>query len=137
MNIVLLILYEFVLTLLAIITLPKTLYSIFFRKKYRESFLPRLGLRMPDFKEHVLPSIWIHAVSVGETKAIVPLARELNRSFPDNPLIISSVTETGHAEAKRSLPFADYHIYLPFDFYSPVYRIIKKAAPRSRHLVRV
>lgn len=129
MNIPLLILYEIVLWIIAILALPKTIFSFFYHKKYRESLLPRLGFRYPTFHKHPLPSIWIHAVSVGETKAIVPLARELNRRFPDNPLIISSVTETGHAEAKRSLPFADYHVYLPFDFCWLVHRIVKNAAP--------
>lgn len=125
----LLILYEFVLGIIALVAIPKTLYSFFVHKKYRESLLPRFGFHYPFFQEHTVPSIWIHAVSVGETKAIVSLARELKHHFPDNPLIISSVTETGHAEAKRSLPFADYHVYLPFDFSWIVRRIIRHAAP--------
>lgn len=129
MNVILLIFYEIALWLIAILAIPKTIFSFFYHKKYRESLLPRLGIRYPVFQEHPLPSIWIHAVSVGETKAIVPLARELNRRFPNNPLIISSVTETGHAEAKRSLPFADYHVYLPFDFRWLVRRIVKNASP--------
>lgn len=129
MNLILLIFYEIVLCLIAILAIPKTIFSFFYHKKYRESLLPRLGFRYPVFQKHPLPSIWIHAVSVGETKAIVPLARELNRRFPDNPLIVSSVTETGHAEAKRSLPFADYHVYLPFDFSWLVCRIVKNASP--------
>lgn len=123
------IVYELALYLIALVAIPKTLFSIFYRKKYRDSLLPRLGIGYPVFEIQSLPSIWIHAVSVGETKAIVPLARELNRRFPDHPLIISSITETGHAEAKRSLPFADYHVYLPFDFRWIVTRIVKQAAP--------
>lgn len=129
MNVFLLILYELALWLIALIAIPKTIFSFFYHKKYRESLPQRLGFRTPVFEKHPLPSIWIHAVSVGETKAIVPLARELNRRFPDNPLIISSITETGHAEAKRSLPFADYHVYLPFDFNWLVYRMVKNASP--------
>jgi 3-deoxy-D-manno-octulosonic-acid transferase len=128
-NVLLLIFYEIVLWIIALIAVPKTIYSFFAHKKYRHSLLPRFGIRYPVFQKQSLPSIWIHAVSVGETKAIVSIARELKRLFPENPLIISSVTETGHAEAKRSLPFADYHVYLPLDFSWVVYKIVKRASP--------
>lgn len=91
--------------------------------------LPRLGFTDCKFEKQALPSIWIHAVSVGETKAMVSLARELKHLFPKNPLIISSITETGHAEAMRSLPFADYHVYLPFDFHLIICKMIKNSHP--------
>ncbi len=129
MNFILLIFYEIVLWIIALLAIPKTIYSFFAYKKYRQSLLPRFGIRYPVFRKQPFPSIWMHAVSVGETKAMVSVARELKHRFPDNPLIISSVTETGHAEAKRSLPFADYHVYLPFDFSWTVYKVIKHAAP--------
>jgi 3-deoxy-D-manno-octulosonic-acid transferase len=123
------ILYEIVLLILAILAIPKTVYSIVVHKKYRQSLLPRLGIHYPTFHSHSSRSIWIHAPSVGETKAVVAVARELKRLFPNNPLIISSTSETGHAEAKRSLPFADQHVYLPLDFGWVVARIVKKASP--------
>lgn len=129
MNILLLIAYDIVLWLIALLALPKTIFSFFYHKKYRESLLPRLGCNYPIFERSPLPSIWIHAVSVGETKAIVPLARALKHRFPGHPMIISSVTETGHAEAKRSLPFAETHVYLPFDFWHLMKRIVRKASP--------
>lgn len=129
MNFILLMIYELVLWIIALLAIPKTIYSFFVYKKYRQSLLPRLGIRYPVFQSALRPSIWIHAVSVGETKAVVSVARELKRLFPENPLIISSVTETGHAEAKRSFPFADYHVYLPFDFRWVISRILRKASP--------
>jgi len=128
-NFFLTLLYDIILYLLALLALPKMLFSFLFQKKYRQNFLPRLGIRYPEFRSRALPSIWIHAVSVGETKAIVKLARDLKRRYPDNSLIISTTTETGHEEAKRSLPFADYYVYLPFDFCWLTQRIVKKANP--------
>lgn len=129
MNFIFLIFYELILWVLALIAIPKTLYSLIVHKKYRQSLIPRLGIRFPIPSLPAQSSIWIHAVSVGETKAVVSLARELKHRFPDRPLIISSVTETGHAEAKRSFPFADYHVFLPFDFACVVSHVIKKASP--------
>jgi len=129
-NFIFFVFYEIILWMIAILAIPQTLYSFFIHKKYRQSLLSRFGIRFPILKPLSHPSIWIHAVSVGETKAVASLARKLKHRFPDNPLIISSVTETGHVEAKRSLPFADYHVYLPFDFRFVVSRMIKKASPR-------
>lgn len=131
MNRFLSICYEGALWVAALLAAPKILYSFFIHKKYRESLLPRLGFRCPLPQTPVKPSIWVHAVSMGETKAIVPLVRELKQRFPHYCLIISSITETGHAEARRSLPFADYHLYLPLDFKRLTAQLIKQANPKA------
>jgi 3-deoxy-D-manno-octulosonic-acid transferase len=124
------ILYEVSLWVVGLVTLPKMLYKFFIHKKYHQSLPFRLGFKSPKFsKKREKKRIWIHAVSVGETKAIVSLARELKQRFPTSELIISSVTESGHGEAKRSLPFADYHVYLPLDFNGLVSRMVKQASP--------
>ncbi len=128
-NILFFIAYEIILWIIALFSIPKTLYSFFVHKKYRQNLAPRFGFQNFDLPFHSAPSIWIHAVSVGETKAIVSVARRLKQLFPNNPLIISSVTETGYAEAKRSLPFADHHFYLPFDFSWVISRMVNKLSP--------
>lgn len=129
MNVIFFVFYEIILWIIALFTIPKILYSYCIHRKYRHSLLPRFGYHFPMTEPLPHPSIWIHAVSVGETKAVVSIARALKHRFPHHPLIISSVTETGHAEAKRSLPFADYHLYFPLDFACVISRVIKKASP--------
>lgn len=129
MNVVFLIVYEIILWLIAIFTIFKSVYSFFVHKKYRQSLLSRFGFGYPTFPLQSPSPIWIHAVSVGETKAVVSLARELKHLFPKNPLIISSVTETGYAEAKKNLPFADYHVFLPFDFFWITFKVVKQIHP--------
>lgn len=121
--------YELSLWLLAIIAFPKLFYDMIVYRKYKKSFLSRLAFGYPviEKKEHLL--IWIHAVSVGETKAVVSLARRLKANCPSVKIVISSTTETGHAEAKRSISFADWHVYLPFDFSRIVRKIVKQAKP--------
>ncbi len=116
---------------MALLAVPKTLYSFLVHGKYRESLLPRFGFRCPLPKKLSKPSIWVHAVSMGETKAVAPLARELKHRFPEYFLIISSTTETGHAEGKQSMPFADYHLYFPLDFRGVVNKMIKRAHPKA------
>lgn len=130
MNFIILFLYEVALIFITILAIPKVVYSLLFYKKYRHSLFQRFGVGFPVSGSKEKPSIWIHAVSVGETRAIVSVARELKKHFPDHILIISSASETGHAEAKRSLPFADFHVFFPLDFSIVIRRVIKKASPR-------
>ncbi len=121
--------YTFVLSLAALFALPNALYQMVFYKKYRMSFLRRFGRGFPLVKKGDRCLIWIHAVSVGEVKAAAPLVKELKQRA-DRPLIlVSIVTETGFAEAERSLSDADYQVFLPFDFKWIVNRIVKKVAP--------
>lgn len=123
------VLYELGLWMLALLSAPKMLYLYWRYGKYRHSLRMRLGFDLPSINKGDRKLVWIHAVSMGETKAIAALAKKI-KSQPHPPLlVISSLTETGHAEAKRSLPFADYHLYLPFDFYFIIAPIVKKVAP--------
>ncbi len=89
------------LFLLALIALPKLLWQWCFQGKYRESLPARLGFSFPAFSpEKGQKVIWIHAVSMGETRAIIPLFRRIRQENPDAPIVISTTTETGNAEAK-------------------------------------
>lgn len=121
--------YEMALWVLALIALPKMLYDMVVHRKYQKSFLARLGFGYPIIQKGSHPLIWIHAVSVGETKAIVALARRLKASYPHVKIVISSTTETGHQEAKRVLSFVDWQVYLPFDFTWIVKKIVRQAKP--------
>lgn len=121
--------YECALYILAILAFPKMLYQRWKYGKYRQSLALRLGSGFPTIMKGDRKLYWIHAVSVGETKAVAPLAKLLKQS-PGNPmLVISSTTETGHAEALRSLPFADHHVYMPLDFRCVVNPIVQQAKP--------
>ena len=123
------IIYEFALWGLAAVAIPKMLYQLILRKKYRESLIKRFGFGFPKIDKNGRPLIWIHAVSVGESKAVAPLAKLL-KSSPKKPiLVISTITETGQAEAKRSIPEADFHVYLPFDFGMIINPIVRKVKP--------
>lgn len=121
--------YEIVLWLLALIYLPKLLYDYFFRKKYKQSITRRLGFKFPIISKGKRKLIWIHAVSVGETKAIAALVKTMRKELKDPLIVISNITETGHAEARRSVPQADYHVYLPLDLRCVIRPILKRSSP--------
>lgn len=121
--------YELILWFAAILSLPKLLYNYWFHGKYRQSLAKRCGFNFPLVRKGNRYLIWIHAVSVGETKAVATLAKQLKSQLKNPIILISSITETGHAEARRSLPFADYHVYLPFDLNFIIKPIVKFVKP--------
>ncbi len=122
------ILYEICLLLLGIAYLPIFLYQYIFKKKYRNSILKRFGWGFPVINKGDRPLIWIHAVSLGETKAVAALVKSIKTEFKNPLLVFSTTTETGYVEACRSIS-ADYHVYLPFDFGWVVKSIMKRTAP--------
>ncbi|MCI0381890.1 MAG: 3-deoxy-D-manno-octulosonic acid transferase [Chlamydiae bacterium] len=97
--------------------------------KYKSTLKNRFGLDLPKRKENKGKTIWIHAVSVGETNAIEPLFKKIKQTYPDVQIFISSTTETGNSEAKRILPNADGYFFLPLDFSWLMKRAVKQLRP--------
>src|SRR6185437_12061428 len=89
------------------------------QRKYLHNLPERFALRFPpELRDHssgsAVPAsgaIWIHAVSVGEVLAAVPLARALKQRFPERRLVISTTTATGQAMARERMTFADAIFY--------------------------
>lgn len=121
--------YEIILWFLAFIALPKMLYQCIKHKKYRNSFALRCGYHFPKIVKGDRKLVWIHAVSVGETKAVAGLAKIIKKELTNCLVIVSNTTETGHAEAQRSISEADYHVYLPLDFSWAINPIVKEVKP--------
>src|SRR5262245_59091118 len=94
--------YTFVLTLGLIVTLPY--YMIRFRK-YLPTLPERFGfVKLPRLSE----SIWIHAVSVGEVKAVERLVEQLRAQFPGRPLVVSTSTPAGQQLARERRDVIDH-----------------------------
>lgn len=123
------IVYEIILWIAAIVSIPKLLYHYWFYGKYRQSLGKRFGFNFPMIKKGNRYLVWIHAVSVGETKAVAALVKRLKKQLVNPIILISSVTETGYAEARRSLSVADYFVFLPFDLNFIIKPIVKFLKP--------
>lgn len=123
------IVYELLLYIYALYALPKMLYQKIFHGKYQNSFSQRFGSEFPKIVKGDRPLVWIHAVSLGETRAVSALAKLIKKEYHNAVIVVSSITETGHAEAKKSMSFADFHVYLPFDFRTVIDPIVQKVKP--------
>jgi 3-deoxy-D-manno-octulosonic-acid transferase len=97
-----------------------------------ESFLPRLGLQLPEAPvPSGSPRLWLHGVSVGEIQAAVPLVRELKTLLPQAAFIISTGTETGQAMARKHFtPLGALVCYFPLDIPWAVQRYLDQLRPQ-------
>ena len=120
--------YNLLLLLLLPVLIPYHAYRSLSRGR-RPAIRERLGaLPEAELEGARGGCILIHAVSVGETMAALPLLRGLRSRFPDKRLIISNVTETGRSVALNSKA-ADLCIYFPFDYPFAVRSVLEKIRP--------
>lgn len=114
------ILYNVLLYLFFLITLPYFLFKILTQKKYRTGLFQKLGFLSDALKTSLKKDrlIWIHAVSVGEVQAAFPLFEKLKLKYPDKNFIFSTTTVTGQNVAKKWIDDDDRItlIYFPIDF---------------------
>lgn len=120
--------YDLFLFIFALICFPKFLWDILVLKKYRKSFLSRVRGKGPNSPPNS-PLIWLHAVSVGESKALATLVPHIRKSYPMAFILVSTVTETGQQEVKKRAPLADAFCYLPFDFSWIIRRFVRGIRP--------
>ncbi|MBI5287061.1 MAG: 3-deoxy-D-manno-octulosonic acid transferase [Deltaproteobacteria bacterium] len=125
-------LYDLLLHTSLIILLPYFLFKMAMMGKYRQGLLERFGVigdEKVDGLEKVR-SIWFHAVSVGETKAVIPLVKKLRERHPEVRIVFSTVTATGNAIAKQEFPWVDALIFSPLDLSWVVKRVVGRLKPR-------
>lgn len=118
-------------TLLVLVALsPYFLYQALRHQKYVGSLKQRLGYLPVSFNLDAEPSIWIHAVSVGEVLAARRLIPDLRRRYPKLRLFLSTTTRTGQELARRTVQDADNVFYFPFDWTFAVRRTLALVNPR-------
>lgn len=93
------------------------------------SYLQRIGERLGIGYPRLERCIWIHAVSVGEVVAAVPLIRALGNRYPDRPLLVTTVTPTGAARVASLFGDEVYHTYIPFEAPQVVNRFFAATKP--------
>jgi len=121
--------------LLLLLLLPWLIPYHFYRSRSRgrrSALRERFGLipagELDRIKGGGGGAILVHAVSVGETIAVLPLLKGLKAAYPEKRLIVSNGTETGRSVALKS-GAADLCIYFPFDYPFAVSAVLGKIQP--------
>jgi len=95
---------------------------------YGRSFSQRFGRYGADLPAE--PRCWIHAVSVGEAAAAVPLVEAIARRWPELSVLMTTVTPTGARVVADRLRGTVAHRYFPLDLPGPVRRALDAVRPR-------
>jgi 3-deoxy-D-manno-octulosonic-acid transferase len=94
---------------------------------YRRRWMERLGYVAP------LPAdgrtVWVHAVSVGEVQAALPLVHALGTRRPDCRILVTTTTPTGSVRVRQVVGPGTAHAYLPYDLPDAVARFLDRVRP--------
>ena len=79
--------------------------------------------------------VWVHAVSLGETRAAEVLIQALRQTLPGMRLLLTHGTATGRAEGARLLQAGDVQVWQPWDTPAAVQRFLRHFKPRMGVLI--
>src|SRR2546428_13244548 len=99
--------------------------SISSRAHWRERF----GILPASFQTGGAGAIGVHAVSVGETLAVVRLVQSLQEQYPSRKIFLSHVTPAGRVAGETRLPGVTGRIFFPLDWSWWVGRILRRVPP--------
>jgi 3-deoxy-D-manno-octulosonic-acid transferase len=108
-------LYSALLAAALLLGSPFWIFQMLRHGKYRRGLGERFGIVPQRMRSGSKPSIWIHAVSVGEVLAVSELVNQLRSGYPEHRIAVSTTTDTGQKLATFRFG-AESVFYFPFDF---------------------
>jgi len=104
-------------TLVVLALLPWALLHLLWRARRQPAYLEHWGERFGRFPQRnpAGPLIWLHAVSVGETRAAQPLVAALRARHPGHRILITHMTPTGRETSEAIFGDTVERCYLPYD----------------------
>lgn len=119
-------LYSMLFYLAVPLVVLRALYKTRKNKHYMDRFKERFGY----IEQDIVPGgIWLHAVSVGEVIASVPLMKQIQKQYPDCPITVTTMTPTGAAQVKAAYDHSVAHIYVPYDLPCAIKKFLDKIKP--------
>ena len=122
-------LYSFLLLMGFLLYAPGYFIQMKIRRKESLFLKERLGIKLPAAKPGA-PSLWIHAVSVGEVLSLRRLVSELRTEHPSWPIYFSTLTNSGYNVAKQALSGVAEIFFVPLDFGRVVRRFFSVLRPQ-------
>lgn len=116
--------------LVTFLALPVVLVRLLLRGLRNKAYLQRIPERFGFTGIQPDPGgIWVHAVSVGEVNAAVPLIEQLENRWPEKSITVTTMTTTGSDRVSKLFGERVSHCYLPYDYPWAVGRFIRRIKP--------
>lgn len=110
---------------------PLILLRLLWRARKQPEYLHHLAERWGVYGARpALPVIWLHAVSVGETRAAQPLIEGLQAQWPGHAILLTGMTPTGRAAGREVYGERVVQAYLPYDTPDAVNRFFAHFSPK-------
>jgi 3-deoxy-D-manno-octulosonic-acid transferase len=117
-------------TLLLYLLLPYILFHLLWRSRRQPEYRRHVGERFGFYRgKPSTPLIWLHAVSVGETRAAVPLVAQLLAHYPKHRILLTHMTPTGRETGRLLFGDSVLQCYLPYDFPFAAQRFLRHFKP--------
>lgn len=118
-------------TLILWLALPLVLARLYLRGRREPGYRHHIAERFGRYRSRPRkPIIWVHAVSVGETRAAQPLVKLLGERHPECEILITQMTASGRDTAERLYGGEATLAYLPYDYPFAVKRFLAHFRPR-------
>ncbi len=122
-------------TLLWVVALPWLPLRLWWRGRREPGYRQRIGERFGRYADTPAPGdagvIWIHAVSLGETRAAAPLVARIARDLPAATILLTHMTATGREAGSALYGSSVVQAWLPYDFPFAVRAFLGHFSPRA------
>ena len=111
--------------------LPYIFLRLAWRARKQPEYLHHIGERFGFYAMRSdRPVIWLHTVSVGETRAAQSLIAGLRKNYPDHRILLTHTTPTGRAASEQLYGDDVLRVYLPYDYPFAVQRFLRHFRPQ-------
>jgi len=111
--------------------LPYIFIRLAWRARKQPEYLHNISERFGFYHQTInQPVIWLHAVSVGETRATQSLVTRLHETYPDHHILLTHTTPTGRAASQQLYGDSVMRVYLPYDYQFAVKRFLRHFRPQ-------
>lgn len=120
---------RYLYTFLFYLATPFIFLKLWWRSRREPAYRERLAERLGYYPFKLEKCVWLHAVSMGETLAAIPLIKALQARYPQWPMLVTSMTPTGAAQVAKTFGDTVKHAYLPYDLPGAVNRFLNTMHP--------
>ena len=118
-------------TVLLWLLLPYVFFHLLWRARKQPEYLLHVAERFGFYPVHSdKPIIWLHTVSVGETRAAASLVQRLQATYPDHQILLTHTTPTGRDASEQLYGDRVLRVYFPYDYPFAVQRFLRHFRPR-------